>query len=62
MGAIPLAFTLNGCARSLEVAPETTLAELLRGKLGLTGTKIACDRGGAAPALSGWTARRFPPA
>lgn len=45
---LPLAFTLNGGARSLDVAPETTLAEALRGPLGLTGTKIACDRGACA--------------
>jgi len=50
---LPLAFTLNGAARSLDVAPETTLAELLRGKLGLTGTKIACDRG-ACGACAVW--------
>ena len=35
------------------MAPETTLAELLRGKLGLTGTKIACDRG-ACGACTVW--------
>ena len=50
---LPLAFTLNGAARSLDVAPETTLAEALRGALGLTGTKIACNRG-ACSACTVW--------
>ena len=43
--ATPIALNINGLARTLHVAPNTTLAEALRGPLGLTGTKIACDRG-----------------
>jgi xanthine dehydrogenase YagT iron-sulfur-binding subunit len=38
-------FTLNGTARRVEVEDRWTLAELLRDHLGLTGTKIGCDRG-----------------
>jgi len=37
--------TLNGAARALEVEDRWTLAELLRDQLGLTGTKVGCDRG-----------------
>jgi aerobic-type carbon monoxide dehydrogenase small subunit (CoxS/CutS family) len=40
-----LALLVNGADRTLRVAPQTTLAEALRGPLGLTGTKIACNRG-----------------
>jgi len=47
MGPEPVALTLriNGVARSVRVEPRVTLAEVLRGPLGLTGTKIACNRG-----------------
>lgn len=44
-GAVPLTLDVNGEARKLEVLPSTTLAEALRFDLGLTGTKIVCDRG-----------------
>jgi len=37
--------TVNGVEHSLEVEDRWTLAELLRDHLGLTGTKIGCDRG-----------------
>ena len=37
--------TVNGTARRVEVEDRWTLAELLRDHLGLTGTKIGCDRG-----------------
>ena len=37
--------TLNGAERRLEVEDRWTLVELLRDHLGLTGTKIGCDRG-----------------
>ena len=36
---------LNGTAQRVEVEDRWTLAELLRDHLGLTGTKIGCDRG-----------------
>lgn len=38
-------FTLNGASRRVEVEDRWTLAELLRDHLGLTGTRIGCDRG-----------------
>jgi putative selenate reductase molybdopterin-binding subunit len=38
-------FTLNGARKSVEVEDRWTLAELLRDHLGMTGTKIGCDRG-----------------
>ena len=36
--------TVNGTAHDLEVEDRWTLVELLRDHLGLTGTKIGCDR------------------
>src|SRR5208282_3006934 len=43
--AVPITLQVNGVARALRVEPRATLAEVLRGPLGLTGTKIGCDRG-----------------
>jgi xanthine dehydrogenase YagT iron-sulfur-binding subunit len=40
-----IALTVNGEARRLEVAPWTSLLDLLREELGLTGTKKGCDHG-----------------
>ena len=37
--------TVNGAPHSVEVDDRWTLAEVLRDHLGLTGTKIGCDRG-----------------
>jgi xanthine dehydrogenase YagT iron-sulfur-binding subunit len=37
--------TVNGTAHRVEVEDRWTLVELLRDRLGLTGTKIGCDRG-----------------
>jgi CO/xanthine dehydrogenase Mo-binding subunit/aerobic-type carbon monoxide dehydrogenase small subunit (CoxS/CutS family) len=37
--------TVNGTAHRVEVEDRWTLVELLRDHLGLTGTKIGCDRG-----------------
>jgi xanthine dehydrogenase YagT iron-sulfur-binding subunit len=37
--------TVNGRRHRLHLEPRTTLAELLRDHLGLTGTKITCNRG-----------------
>ena len=42
---VPIAIALNGERRSLEVSPVTTLLDLLRHDLGLTGTKKGCDHG-----------------
>ena len=36
---------INGDNHVLKVEPRTTLADALRDKLGLTGTKVVCDRG-----------------
>jgi xanthine dehydrogenase YagT iron-sulfur-binding subunit len=38
-----VALTVNGRAVDADVPPCTTLAGLLRERLGLTGTKVACD-------------------
>lgn len=37
--------TVNGVSHTVDVEDRWTLAELLRDRLGLTGTKIGCDRG-----------------
>jgi xanthine dehydrogenase YagT iron-sulfur-binding subunit len=50
---ISITLQVNGAARMLRVEPRTTLAEALRGPLGLTGTKIACNRG-ACSACTVW--------
>lgn len=36
---------VNGLMRTVDVAPQETLAHTLRYKLGLTGTKLGCNRG-----------------
>ena len=36
---------INGASRRMTIEPRTTLAEALRFELGLTGTKVVCDRG-----------------
>jgi carbon-monoxide dehydrogenase small subunit len=40
-----ITLTVNGVERTAEVGATTTLVELLRGSLGLTGTKVGCGRG-----------------
>jgi carbon-monoxide dehydrogenase small subunit/xanthine dehydrogenase YagT iron-sulfur-binding subunit len=47
---------VNGAKRAVQVEPQMTLAEVLRGPLDLTGTKIACDRG-ACSACTVWLDR-----
>jgi xanthine dehydrogenase YagT iron-sulfur-binding subunit len=42
---IPISLTINGTERKLAVAPWTTLLDLLRDRLDLTGTKKGCDHG-----------------
>lgn len=46
VGAVERMVTLkvNGQERRVDVLPQETLAQTLRYKLGLTGTKLACDR------------------
>jgi aerobic-type carbon monoxide dehydrogenase small subunit (CoxS/CutS family) len=41
----PITLRVNGATRTVAIEPRATLAEVLRGPLGLTGTKIGCDRG-----------------
>lgn len=40
-----ISLNVNGTVRRVDVLPNETLAMTLRNKLGLTGTKLACDRG-----------------
>ena len=42
---VSITLTINGESRSLEVAPWTTLLDLLRDRLDLTGSKKGCDHG-----------------
>ncbi|MCB0282626.1 MAG: (2Fe-2S)-binding protein [Calditrichae bacterium] len=44
-GKVALTLTVNGEEKSFKVYPQTTLAQLLRDELGLTGTKIVCNHG-----------------
>jgi aerobic-type carbon monoxide dehydrogenase small subunit (CoxS/CutS family) len=44
-GRLPVTLRVNGSPRRVEIEPRTTLAEALRFELGLTGTKVVCDRG-----------------
>jgi aerobic-type carbon monoxide dehydrogenase small subunit (CoxS/CutS family) len=42
---VRLSLAVNGSPYDLVVPASTTLVELLRSRLGLTGTKVACDGG-----------------
>jgi xanthine dehydrogenase YagT iron-sulfur-binding subunit len=53
-GPVPLSLSVNGRTLVVRADPGTTLAEVLRYDLGLTGTKIGCDRG-ACSACTVWT-------
>jgi xanthine dehydrogenase YagT iron-sulfur-binding subunit len=44
-GSAMLEFMVNGRPHRLWIEARATLAEVLRDRLGLTGTKVACDRG-----------------
>ncbi|MFY0567402.1 (2Fe-2S)-binding protein [Archangium lansingense] len=48
-----LTLSINGRTVTVQADPATTLAELLRNHLGMTGTKIGCDRG-ACSACTVW--------
>jgi len=52
-GSVPILLSVNGRSESVIVDPATTLAEVLRLDLEMTGTKIGCDRG-ACSACSVW--------
>jgi xanthine dehydrogenase YagT iron-sulfur-binding subunit len=44
--SIPITLTVNGVKRTIEIDdPRSTLLDLLRERLDLTGTKKGCDRG-----------------
>jgi xanthine dehydrogenase YagT iron-sulfur-binding subunit len=45
LSTMPLSLTVNGNRHDLEVEPWVTLLDLLRERLGLTGTKKGCDHG-----------------
>ncbi|HZC43236.1 MAG TPA: (2Fe-2S)-binding protein [Acidobacteriaceae bacterium] len=47
LGPGPVAVTLhvNGKEQTIQLEPRTTLADALRVHMGLTGTKVVCDRG-----------------
>ncbi|HUL94119.1 MAG TPA: (2Fe-2S)-binding protein [Burkholderiales bacterium] len=55
-GQVEILLHVNGARRSVSVEPQMTLAEVLRGPLDLTGTKIGCDRG-ACSACTVWLDR-----
>jgi carbon-monoxide dehydrogenase small subunit/xanthine dehydrogenase YagT iron-sulfur-binding subunit len=57
-GTIPVTISLNvnDLQRTVAIEPQETLAEVLRGPLNLTGTKIGCDRG-ACSACTVWVDR-----
>ncbi len=43
--ALPIKLRVNGQEHAVTVEPRYTLAETLRDNIGLTGTKVVCDRG-----------------
>ena len=43
--AVPIALTINGKVEKLVVEPRVVLADALRERIGLTGTKVVCGRG-----------------
>ena|SRR2546423_864128 len=52
-GPVQMTLNINGKARQVQAEPRTTLADLLRDELDLTGTKVVCDRG-ACSACTVW--------
>lgn len=44
-GPVSVKLNVNGKVQTIEIEPRTTLAEALRIQMGMTGTKIVCDRG-----------------
>ena len=44
-GATSVTLNINGKDRRIEIEPRTTLADALRDRVDLTGTKVVCDRG-----------------
>ncbi len=52
---VPLSLRINGERHDVEVDPRTSLLDLLREQLGLTGTKVGCNHGqcGACTVIAG---------
>ncbi len=44
-GAVPITLQINGKTHRLTAEPRVVLADALRDRLGLTGTKVVCGRG-----------------
>ena len=44
-GTTKVTLNVNGKDRAIEIEPRTTLADALRDRADLTGTKVVCDRG-----------------
>lgn len=44
-GRTSIKLSVNGKEHAIEIEPRTTLAEALRIQMGMTGTKVICDRG-----------------
>ena len=44
-GHKPLTLKVNGQVYKMHIAPETTLVEVIRDHLNLTGTKVSCNQG-----------------
>ena len=44
-GTKPIRLTVNGTQHEAFVEPRTTLADFLRGRLGLVGTHVGCEHG-----------------
>jgi len=45
MKKVKISFVINGKKKEMAISPNTTLLELLRDHLGLTGTKNGCEAG-----------------
>lgn len=56
INTVTISLNVNGLQRTVAIEPQETLAEVLRGPLNLTGTKIGCDRG-ACSACTVWVDR-----
>jgi carbon-monoxide dehydrogenase small subunit/xanthine dehydrogenase YagT iron-sulfur-binding subunit len=52
-GPVAVTLSINGRTHEVQVDPAITLVEVLRDGLGMTGTKIGCDRG-ACSACTVW--------
>ena len=52
-GKVAVDLSINGEKKHVQIEPRATLAEVLRFELGMTGTKVACDRG-ACSACTVW--------